>query len=837
MKVSVNTIQKYIDTTLPSVSELVAVINAQLGQVEEVIELAPKYAAAKIVKVVECEKHPNADRLSVCKIDDGSGELTQVVCGAPNVRAGMWAVWLPPESVVPSTYGTDEEFKLGARELRGVMSNGMLASGKELDINSSHEGIIEVTTDDVPVGETLREGAGFSEMFGLDDTIIDIENKMFTHRPDLFGQLGVAREISAILQGVPAVDQADDDTRFANPDWYWSGTEFQAADGLDLEVFNDAKAGAPRFMAVAMRGVTVRPSPLWLQCELVRWGGKPINNVVDMTNYVMLLTAQPVHAYDYKKLRGHKLGVRMAEQGETLTLLNDKTYTLNETDLVIADGEGAVGLAGVMGGGNSEVSEDTTDVVLEVATFDMYAVRRTSMRYGLFTDALTRFNKGQSPLQNGRILGHLMTLLQDIAGAAQASKVYDLHALGKDFDSSTLKADLTVGVTFVNQRLGIDLTAQQIGSVLRRVNFAVIPDEKSSDILQVTPPYWRTDIAIPEDVVEEVGRLYGYDNLPRELPMRSARPTPTNRYRELTERVRQALSRAGGNEVLTYSFVHERVLRAVGQDVDDAYQLSNALSPDLQYYRLSLTPSLLDKVHMNIKAGYDEFALFEIGKSHSKKAGVDDDKLPIEPGRIALTYAAKTPRDGAPYYRVKYLLDYAASQLGMELEYRSLPSNSQLAAAAPFVAARTARVIDRVSGQPIGLIGEYTQSARKAFKLPEYAAGFELFTEGLLRAADAIESRYRPLSRYPSIERDVCFEVATEVSYGDIISSMQLSHDDGLHITVDPVDIYQAEDGLKRVTVRVRVTSHERTMTSKAAGEVVDGIAAQVIERTGASII
>lgn len=837
MKVSLNTVKQYVDLELPSVDELVVRINAQLGQVEAVINLGEKYKDAKIVKVVECEKHTNADKLSVCKIDVGSEELVQVVCGAPNVHAGMWAVWLPPASTVPSTFDDDEPFVLGARELRGVMSNGMMASAKELAIGDDHDGIVEIADADVPAGRTLQAGASFAEVFGLDDTIIDIENKMFTHRPDLFGQLGVAREIHAILR------PDSDDTKHTEPymipsDWYWTRESFVEADGLPLEVFNNVPDQAPRFMAVAMQNVEVKPSPLWLRCELVRWGSKPINNVVDLTNYIMLLTAQPTHAYDYDKLRGQKLGVRMANDGEKVTLLNSKTYELTEDDIVIADGEGAVGLAGIMGGGNSEVSADTKNIVLEVATFDMYTLRRSSMRYGLFTDALTRFNKGQSKLQNDRVIAKLMELMGRYAGAVQASSVYDENDFSDDTDTSTLYGEQTVSVDFINERLGLHLTGVAIGNILRGGNFAVYKSDDNDDELCITAPFWRTDIELPEDIVEEVGRLYGFDRLPRELPKRSTRPTPTNAVRELAQSVRESLARAGANEVLTYSFVHEKVLKAAGQDTADAYQLSNALSPDLQYYRLSLSPSLLDKVHANSKAGFDEFALFEIGKSHSKKAGLDSDGLPIEPGRIALTYAAKIPKEGAAYYRAKRLLDNLAGTLDMTFDYKPLPGGSTLTAAAPFLEGRTARVIDRKSGQAVGIIGEYTPATRKAFKLPEYSAGFELFTEGLSLARLVAQGEYHSLSRYPSIERDVCFEIPDEVTYGVIEESIREAlHGTQLRHEIMPVDIYQADTAKRRVTMRLKLTPLDTTMTNDEANAVVDTVTSHVMQHLGATII
>jgi phenylalanyl-tRNA synthetase beta chain len=526
----------------------------------------------------------------------------------------------------------------------------------------------------------------------------------------------------------------------------------------------------------------------------------------------------------------------MAHQGETIKLLNNKTYELNESDIVIADAEGAIGLAGIMGGSNSEVSSKTTNIVLEVGTFDMYAVRRSSMRHGVFTDALTRFNKGQSPLQNDRVIARLMSLLHDLSGAEQASDVFD-DSFTEQTDKTSLRGELTIPLGFINDRLGLELTAVQVGNLLRGANFAVF-SAGSENILSVTAPFWRTDIELPEDIVEEVGRLYGFDRLPRELPLRSTQPAPRNASRELAETVRRALARAGANEVLTYSFVHARVLEAAGQNPDDAYRLSNALSPDLQYYRLSVTPSLLDKVNANIRAGHNEFSLFEIGKSHSKKAGVDESGLPVEPGRIAFVYAAKKSHEGAPYFHAKKALDFLASEMGLELVYKSLPAGTTLTAAAPFAGGRTARVVDLRSGQAIGIIGEYALSVRKAFKLPDYAAGFELFTEGVMLACGATENQYVPLSRYPSVERDICFAVESSVTYGDVMAHIQKA----LTATevsgvAEPADIYQAEGERRRITVRIRITPHDQTMTGEAANACIDTISEYVVQRTGALII
>lgn len=837
MKVSLNTIKRYVDFELPPVDELVARINAQLGKVEEIIDLRTKYKDPVIVKVVSAEQHPNADRLRVCLVDDGGvvadvprdeQGYVQVVCGAPNAREGIMAVWLPPQSTVPASFDTDEPFVLDARELRGVVSQGMLAAGDELAINSDHNGIIEIDADEWrPTDSELKPGQSFAKVYGLDDTILDIENKMFTHRPDCFGQIGVAREIAGILG-----------RKFTSPAWYGDAVSFGSGDGLALEVFNDASEKTPRFMAVALKDVTVKPSPLWLQCELVRLGSKAINNIVDATNYVMLLTAQPTHAYDYDKIRGHKLGARMATTGEKALLLNGKTYELNEDDIVIADGEGVIGLAGIMGGGNSEVSADTRNIVLEVATFDMYAVRKSSMRHGIFTDALTRFNKGQSPLQNDHILNLLMMSINDVAGGQQASVVFDQKSFGDNHDAAHGGKwdEQVIGVDFINERLGTKLGAEDMTELLTNVEFHT-RDAGGQAVVHVSAPFWRTDIEQPEDVVEEIGRLYGFDKLPRELPQRSAMPAKENENRQLKQLIRESLARAGANEVLTYSFVHENIIKKAGQDPAEAYRLGNALSPDLQYYRLSLTPSLLDKIHSNGKAGYDHFALFEIGKTHNKTAALNSEGLPAESERVALVYAAKSVTAGSPYYQAKRLLDYLTQSLGLDCEFRPLVAAHD-AHAVSFEPKRSAEVVDRVTGVKLGVVGEYKTSVARAFKL-NVAAGFELDTAALLSASGHSVIAYAPLSRYPGADRDVCYQVAPEVSYAAILDASHAAADAiDLSVTVVPTDIYQPQDGsYKNVTLRYSLVSYDHTLTGDEVTHAVDALSQRVVAATAAQII
>ena len=854
MKVSLNLIKQLINFELPPVDELVARVNQQLGGVEEVIDLSAKYGGARIVRVVECAKHPDADRLSVTKIDDGGvvadvprdeNGLVQVVCGAPNVHADMWAIWLPPQSTVPASFDDDEPFVLDARPLRGVLSQGMLAAADELAIGTDHEGIVEIHEHDVPAGVELTAGARFAEMFGLDDYVLDIENKMFTHRPDCFGQLGVAREIAGIFH-----------QQFTSPDWYKSEQKFAEAEGLELTVTNDTPELVPRFMVVAIRNVTVQPSPLWLQCQLVAMGGKPINNIVDATNYMMLLTAQPTHAYDYDKLRGHKLEARMARDGEKVSLLNGKEYELTNDDIVIADGEGVIGLAGIMGGADTEVSSDTKNIVLECANFDMYALRRTAMRHGIFTDALTRFNKGQSPLQNAAVLKQLMSMV----GGVQASEVFDKRndrlmvmqhdsrvtfgSAGKEtisiFDWGAVTGVLVLESTFVNERLGTEFSPQEICRILKNVEIKAHeePEPNTPYQFEVIAPFWRTDLELPEDIIEEVGRLYGFDKLPRQLPMRSIKPAPRNPRRQLKQAIRQSLSRAGANEVLTYSFVHERVLKNAEQDPSRAYRLSNALSPDLQYYRTSVLPSLLDKVHANIKAGHDEFMLFEIGKIHDKELPLTDENLPSEQTFVDGVYASKKSRAGAPFYKARKLVDRLLADLNVEADFVKIVE-SDADVPAPFDGQRSAWIVAE-NGDKLGIVGELSQTVRRNFKLPDYTAAFSLDIEKLqVCLTENREHNYRPLSRYPSTTRDISLKMQSAVDYASVYACAEevaKKHRE-LQIGITPIAIYQPkdDDSTKTVTLSVKFTSAERTLADKDTAPIIEEIAAMAAEEFDAA--
>jgi phenylalanyl-tRNA synthetase beta chain len=824
MKISLNWIKEFTEVKL-GIEELVTKIGAQLGEVEEVINLGEKYQGILVAKVVSCEKHPNADKLNICKINDGKKAknvkrdkdgFVQVVCGAPNIRKGITVAWIPPGAVVPSSFD-NEKFTLEARELRGEVSNGMIASGKELVINDDHDGIMIID-------KSCKPGDELASVYQLDDYIIDVENKMFTHRPDCFGQLGVAREIAGI-QGI----------KFTSPDWYLDVLDklkIETKDKLGLTLDNKLPDLVPRFMAVPIANVKVQKSPIMIQSFLSRVGIKPINNIVDITNFVMTLTAQPLHAYDYDKLvkldksKSASIVVRKPTRSERVSLLNGKSIEPRADAIMIATKTQLIGVGGVMGGSSTEVDFDSKNIILECANFDMYSIRRTSMANGLFTDAVTRFNKGQSSRSQDKILAYTVAWVQKLASGEVAGELLDERS-----DVSNLQP-VIVTSEFINSRLGSELTDKQIIKILGNVEFLV---EVKNNKLHITAPYWRTDIEIAEDIVEEVGRLYGYDKLPMVLPKRTSSPATSNEMLKVKAKVRSVLASAGANEVLTYSFVHGKLFDAVGQDKNLAFALSNALSPDLQYYRLSLLPSLLDKIHANIKAGHGEFALFEINKVHDK-SNIHEDGLPIEEERLALVFVADKKLaqkyQGSAFYQARFYAQELLQKFGFEkLIFESSLTHAPKTETgeqilAPFEQSRTAYV-KTAEGILLGVVGEVSQKVKNNLKLPEFVAGLELNLK-MLEAYQKM-SHYKPLSRYPKSQQDISLKVSAKVNYVKVfenvnISLMNASKEHGYDWDIKLIDIYQKNDETKHYTLRIIIKHPNRTLVTTEVNKLLSDL-------------
>lgn len=829
MIVSVNWLKKYTDIT-GSIDDLARLIGARLVEIEATESLAEKYSGVIVVRVVSCEAVPDSDHLNLTKVDDGgvlegverdeNGHV-QVVCGAPNVHAGMLAAWLPPASTVPETFNDAEPFVLGARKLRGYMSNGMLASAKELDLFDDHSGIVEIDKEAQP-------GTRFADLYELNDTLLDIENKSLTHRPDTFGVVGFAREIAGI--------QGDS---FTTPEWLRQLDATVSVNGEAVEaprIIIDEPELSDRFSAVILTGANeAAQSPLEIQTYLARSGVRPISAIVDVTNYLMLLTGQPMHAYDYDKVLAvsggvNEIHVRSGRKGETLELLDGRSIELDADDMVIAAGEVAIGLAGAMGGAATEIDASTKRILLECATFNLYKLRNIQMRHGVFTEAITRLTKG-IPAPLGRpVLVEATRMLQQYAGAAIASEIVE------DYPGRREIEDITVSVQHINDTLGVALSVEEIVATLESVELVVSVNEGS---ITVTVPYWRHDLHIPEDVIEEVGRLRGFDEITPTLPERNFTAIEPSEFDQLRARVRQLLVRSGANEVLTYSFVHGDTMQKVGQKTESAYRITNSISPDLQYYRQSLTPSLLTAVHPNLKNGYGHFALFEFNKFHTKLHPVNEEGVPVELDSLALVVAHSKKQSQPTYYEAKRYVEYIASSLGIEFVYEPLEEGASYPVTQPFEPKRSARIWSADKSERVGVVGEFTSAAKKAFKLPDSAAGFEISPRALQKLVASAPNGYTPLNKYPSVERDVCFQVANTVEYAAVYNAVrQAAGETKLRTSVKPLDLYAPKEGdTKNLTYRITLGALDRTLTGDEVAGHVNTIIEHVTSVTNGKVI
>lgn len=811
MIISVNWLKQYTNINL-LVDELATLIGARLVEIEEIIDLGKKYQGIVVVKIIKVENYPNADKLHICKIDDGGKEKTiergsngfiQVVCGAPNVHEGMFVAWLPPGVTLPESYDK-EPLIIEARELRGTVSHGMLASAKELDLGDNHEGLLEIDEDAKP-------GDDFAEVYGLNDYLLDIENKSLTHRPDCFGVIGFAREVAAI-----------EGKKFNSPDWLKdTKVPIGHATNPAPAVTIDNTELANRYQAVVLDGANgQQQSSVRLQTYLSRVGMRPINAIVDTTNYFMMLSGQPLHAFDYDKLAAVNNGVidihvRAGDGKETLKLLDGRVVTLQPQDIVIANGKTPVALAGAMGGVETEVDENTTKVLLESATFNLYNLRGTQMRHGIFSEAITRFTKGQSAELTAPVLNQAIVMLENHTNLRVASKVAD------EYPIKHKNPHLRLSTEKINNILGSKLSHSDIVKTLENVEFGV---ESDKDQLNIIAPWWRADIHIDEDIAEEVGRINGYDNIEPSLPTRPFEANDISDLEALKQKLRQILARSGANDILSYSFVHGDLLTSTGQRPEDSFALVNALSPRLQYYRQTLTPSLLDLVHSNIKAGADEFTLFEINKTHNKIHPKDKEGLPGELEMLALVYANKKSSGGAPFYKVRRYLDFVAQQLGLVFEYMPIDKKPDYPVTAPFDWKRSAYISEKTTGTLIGIIGEYRPQVLKNMKLPQNIAGCELGSEDILKAVQKSSTvRYRPLSKYPGTSQDITLQVSQETAFSEVEKIIeQTLQEVKLEWQLLPLGIYQSEKNeTKNITFRLQLTDNTKTITHDEANRVV----------------
>lgn len=720
MRVPLSWLAEYVDIVLP-VEELAQRLTDAGLEVADIVK-GGEWQNVFVGQVMELRPHPNADRLTLATVELG-GERWTVVCGAPNVAVGQ-KVPFAKEGATLIDPRTGQPTTLRRAVIRGVESAGMICSERELGISDDHSGIM-VLPPDAPVGVPLSRYLG--------ETVLEFEIR--PNRPDALSILGIAREVAALTgQSVrePPLDYPE-----AGPPVQGRATVQIAAPDL-----------CPRYVAALVEGVSIGPSPEWMQRRLTAAGLRPINNVVDITNYVMLEMGQPLHAFDFHKLVGGRIEVRRARQGERLLLLDGTEARLTPEMLVIADEERPVAIAGVMGGANSEVDESTAVVLLESANFHGPSVRRTAQSLKLRTEASHRFEKGLSrflPLPAAR---RALRLMAELCGGSVAQGVIDL------FPGKQKEVRVTVSRQRLARVLGIDLHPSQVRQTLGALGFSTRWTPPDTYVVRV--PYWRTDIRIADDVAEELARISGYDRLPvRPLsgPIPPPEPSP---LRELRERVRDALAAIGLQEVINYPLSDYDTLASVLSEEElrahPPLRLANPMSRELEYLRTTLRAGLLRTLARNQRVRPSAVSLYEVGRVFLSRP----DDLPREVEMAAIIMAGPKPgRWGQPseeaidFFDAKACLESLFLRLGLTADF--LPGEHPA-----FLPGRLAVV--QVAGQSAGLLGQLHPRLVSRFEANGEVYYGELDLEALLPRVPALR-RYRPVSRFPPVREDLAVVV------------------------------------------------------------------------------
>ncbi len=766
-------------------------------EVEGVETRGADLSAFKVALVTEVRRHPNAERLSLCRVDSGS-ELTEVVCGAPNVHAGMKAVFAPVGVVIPAS---GEALKRA--RIRGVDSNGMLCSAKELLLGEDHDGIIELAAD-APVGRPA------SEVIGVEGPVIDVA--VTANRGDCFGVLGIARELAAAGVG-----------RLKPRDFSPLPGEFNADFEITLNFPPDRQAACPLFVGRVFRGVRNGPSPVWLQERLTAIGLRPISTLVDITNLVTFDLGRPLHVFDAAKVRGD-LSLRVARPGEALAALDGKTYRLEPEMTVIADASGAISLGGIMGGESTGCTAATTEVVLEVALFDPLRTALTGRRLGIESDARARFERGVDPAMVLPGMEYATRLILELCGG-QASRPIVAGAV------PGTRAPFRFRMQQLERLAGIALHGAVIERHLRALGFGA--EWVEDGVLQVAPPSWRHDVTMEADVVEELVRLHGYDRVPP-MPVRRTEAVghpALNAEQRLRASARRALAARGLAEAVTWSFVEPELARRFG---GEQVRLRNPINAELSVLRPSVLPHLLSAAARNQGRGLASLGLFEVGP---RFFGAQPGEQEVVAGGIRV--GQNHERHWAEAPRPVDVFDARADALALLASCKLNADAVRVIADGPahYHPGRRGRLM--LGPQTIlAEFGELHPGILRDLDITGRAVGFEVFLDRLPKPrAKAARSRV-PLkaSPFPPVDRDFAFVVAAEVAAESLLAAVR-SADKTLIREVTLFDVYEGSglgEGMKSLAVAVRLQAQDHTLTEAEIEAAARKIVSAANKATGA---
>ncbi len=803
MKVSLSWLKEYVSINL-NANDLADALTMAGLEVEAVSDRYDYLNSVHVGRIVNIDPHPSSDKLKLCSVDIG-GDIISVVCGATNVKTNMLAPCAIPGTRFPKGKVLEKSI------IRGETSEGMLCSELELGLGSNGHGIMEL-------GKNLSVGDSLNKALGLSDPVLEID--LTPNRPDCLSIIGTAREIAAI-----------ENKRVTYPEIYLPESMGDIANHTSVTIM--APALSPRYAASLIFDVFVGPSPFWLQDRLVSVGLKPINNIVDITNFVMMETGQPLHAFDFDRLAENRIVVRTAQENETFITLDGKERRLDPEMLMICDGEKPVAIAGVMGGLNSEVEDTTTNILLESAYFDPVCIRKTSKKTGLNTDASHRFERGVDP--NGTItaLNRATQLITEIGGGKCVKGVIDEYPL--PFSETTID----ISSRRLNRHLGTRLDTAAIEKYLTSIEFEI--KKIDEDKLQVTPPSCRVDIRRFEDITEEIARLFGYNNIETTFPLIPAEARHPDKKIDLRDRAKMLMTGLGFSEAINYSFISKQSCDHLELPPDDPKRkmvdILNPISVDQAVMRTSLIPGLLETMKLNISVQNKNLKLFEIGHVffHTGQEDNQPDEVEMLAGlwtgtRVDSAWSLK--EINCDFYDIKGVLEELLRNLGLvKTTFTRMPPEFCLYTKPGL----TARILDE--NEPIGLVGEVHPKVLRNYDLKQTAFIFELNFDRLIQSIPDTKSA-RPIPKFPATSRDITLIIDNDIETYKIIETVEMLKEklvEHLHL----FDVFGGDPipkGKKSVSFRITYRSSEETLEDNRVNHIHKTITNQLIKTFDATL-
>ena len=810
MKVSLNWIRDYVQ--LPADADLKRLaydLTMSTVEVEDAVELAKQFEHMAVGVINAVEQHPNADKLKVCKTDIG-GEVKDIVCGGTNLRDGMKvAVALP--GAMCRWHGEGEPVEIKQSKLRGVESYGMICGAAEIGLadlfpTKEEAHILDLSDFDAPAGTPLADA------LDLNDIILEIDNKSMTNRPDLWGHYGIAREIAALyglpMKAFPRFDRGVENTA-----------------GFRVTVEDTERC--PRYLSAQIEGLSVKPAPYEMQSRIWRVGMRPINALVDITNYVMLATGQPTHAFDSDHIAGHII-VRRAGEGEKLLLLNGKELALTADDLVIADDAGVVGLAGVMGGAKDSILPETDKVILEVANFDAKGIRRTALRYDNRTEASARYEKAIDPERCDQAFDLSMQLLSQLYPEMKVTGLVD------EYPTHLKQAEIDVALSWLERRLGKRLLPEEIRHKLELLGYTV---SFEGDNMHLVVPTWRStgDVSIQADIMEEVARMYGYENFEAE-PITTTFDGAINQLdKDLERRIKEYLAiRCGMQEIFTYPWMDEQFVNAVLQSTEGILSLSTPPSPAERFVRSSLLPNLCKAVVKNERY-FNDFAIFEtaqVFRDENYTAPYDArEKLPSQRKNVAGAFASTDKDITALFRRVKGVVEMMARYVHMEtLTFRQEEK--------PVWADNVVWLNIYRGEEKVGDLALLAKKVSMACGIKNLNVMLFQLDQDSLVPLKSRTNTFTHIAEYPMTDYDISLLLDGSVQWKDVVQTVGGIKSELLH-GVSFVDEYRGKQvpaGKKSLTLRLSIGSKEKTLTSAEIEEVAAGVLRKIAKRFGAEL-